>query len=372
MRPRGDTTQIQSSSRMACRPAVSGCSSASGSGRRHAPLQDRWLGLGIAPGRRHQGGGRNASDGFRPSRGAIPDMVAQFRKPYRPLLDEFMIMQVFVDDDVDHRQRLLGRKGEFAIRAADDRVVAPEQDRLRTNGPVVIPDHETAVRQLAHRDPRNEAVGQPRLIPVRGAERVREPDDVQVMVPAGALPERDAFRPRLAPDPVQSRRDVAQRRVPAHARPAPLAPRPRPAQRMHQAIRMVHDAWGCESLAAHLPPVEREIRVRPHANHAPIGDGQQDAAAAVTDAAHALVDLFRHDPRRGRPSPGNDRARFYSSGAAVAFTSPRAPRRAGARATCSARARSAPDSATHRASPPAPRPRRSPPHPRGTVHCHTD
>ena len=111
--------------------------------------------------------------------------------------------------------------------AGDDRVVPPEEDRLRVDRALVVGADERAVGEVADRDPRDEAVGQPGLVPVRRTQLVRETDHVQVVVPPGPLPDRDRLRAGLAADARQPARRSPRAPCPSSTgrhRPPPRSP----------------------------------------------------------------------------------------------------------------------------------------------------
>ena len=106
-------------------------------------------------------------------------------------------------------------EARLAVRPRQHRVMTPKQDASRRHLAGVIAHREVAEGQDRGVHPRMEALGEARLAPVGGAERMAEARHPADMMAAGAGAERDGLRPVLVANGEQ------------HARRSRRAPRPR-------------------------------------------------------------------------------------------------------------------------------------------------
>ncbi len=176
-----------------------------------APLHHRGLELGKEP----RGGAdlvrRHPGDGLGPLRRHLVDVPGELLEPMAIVLDEIVVVKIFLDDRVDHcerervvrsranlqpelgfagddglaridrddarpaQQRLADVEAGFAIRARVGRVVAPVHDELGIHVAREIADGQIAHGLDAGVDPGVETLGEAGLAPVGCAERVAEP-----------------------------------------------------------------------------------------------------------------------------------------------------------------------------------------------------
>ncbi len=259
-------------------------------------------------------------------------MRAQPLYPDRPAGNKIRIGQVFFQDDMDHGQRqggirtgayrkphpasscglgfpwihaysvaafsqgFLDRKRQFAVRAGDNRVMPPEQDRFRIHRTRIIRVHETTVCQPAHRNPRKKTVGQSGLKPVGGAQSVGEPDHMHKMVPACPLPDGDGFRACFFSGLTQTFGDLIQGLFPADFLPTSLPTIPDPFQRHPESSRVNHNFRTGQPLDTHLAPVEQGTGDRTNPGQITVPYMKIGHASAVANAAYTPKNrlLFRH------------------------------------------------------------------------------
>ena len=186
---------------------------------------------------------------------------------------------------------LYGR-GDLPVRAGDKRVVPPEKYAFGRRLSVIIADHEAAVGQVAYGYPRDKALREARLVPVRGAERVCEPYDVHVVVSSSALPDGDGFGARLFSYIVYFAGYLVQGVVPRKPLPPAFPPPLLPLERVFKAVGVVGYLRGLYPLDAHPPPAHGGFRVALHACDAPVLYVDEYAASSVADPANASDYLF--------------------------------------------------------------------------------
>ena len=195
-----------------------------------APIQQGRLGLR----EQARGGadliGGDPGDRLGPLRREFFHMRGELGEAVRPLRDERLVIEFLADDHIQHRkrERIVGARPDLqpevrlfgehraaridhdgpwivrkrlhhiearlAVRPRQHRVMTPKEDASRRHLAGVIAHREIAEGQNRGVHPRVEALGEARLAPIGGAERMAEARHPADMMAAGAGTERDGLR----------------------------------------------------------------------------------------------------------------------------------------------------------------------------------
>ena len=196
-------------------------------------------------------------------------------------------------------ERFADVEAGLAVGTGVERIVSPEQHGGGRGVAGEVGHRKIAERLDAGVDARMEALGKAGLAPVRRAERVGEARDPPDMVAAGTGAERDRFRSEFRADGEQLFGDLVERLVPADAFPRARSAWALPPHRECQAVRMIDQIERDGSDRAQPAVIERRVPVALDLDQAAVAHMQQDAAAAMAAAAHALEHLLARELRAG-------------------------------------------------------------------------
>jgi hypothetical protein len=291
---------------------------------RASPLQHGRLGVS----EQARGGtdlvGWNPGDRLSPFRRVRFDALRQRLEAMGPRLNERLVVAAFADDHVEHGQRqrvvragahaqphlrALGELGlariddddigivrkrlahgepGLSVRAGIERVVPPEQDAPRRDITGVVAYRQVAEGEDAGVDPGVEALCEPRLAPVRRAERMAEARHPADVMAPGSGAERNRLGTVALANGQEPRADLVERLVPGDAAPLPGAALAETAHGVFQAVGVIDEIERRRADGTEAAVVERRLAVPCHLHEHAVLDVEKHAAAAMAGPADAL------------------------------------------------------------------------------------
>ena len=284
----------------------------------HAPLQGRWPGGGIQPGRGDDLLLRHPGDAFHHLRREALQPFLQLVEAGRIFLNKIMIIQVFLDDDVHHTHgqrrvrggaqlqpqvRLVGQLAAAGVdddqsgavsqgmgqvdalvlvRVGDQVVAAPGDHAFRLV--VVIAERDVHAHDLADGDARQVA-HVPRRQHVGRTVQVGDPVHEAVEIAPCAVAEHHRFSAGFPFYLVQFVGNDGQRLVPGQPPPLALAPLSDSLHGVEQAVRVFLEFQVAVGLLAGIAFADRVIPVRLDLYRLAVLDGHVNAATAVAAGA---------------------------------------------------------------------------------------